>query len=90
MTVVLVVDQFAHHYINKFHSYLKHGIGYLLSHGVTFTNAYWPHGQPGTAAGHAGLNTGTHANYHGYVSNNWYEKGEKVACDDDDSEDAFI
>src|SRR5438045_1428541 len=73
LTVILVVDQFAHHYIDKLYPHLKQGIGYLLSHGVNYTNAYWPHAQPGTATGHAGLNTGTHAEYHGFVSNNWYE-----------------
>jgi len=90
LTVVLVVDQLAHHYIDKLHPYLKHGIGYLLSHGVNYTNAYWPHAQPGTATGHAGLNTGTYAESHGFVSNNWYENGEKVCCDDDDSDDAAV
>lgn len=90
LTVVLVVDQLAHHYIDKLHPFLKHGIGYLLSHGVNYTNAYWPNGQPGTATGHAGLNTGTHADYHGFVSNNWYENGKKVCCDDDDSGDALV
>lgn len=90
LTVILVVDQLAHHYIDKLHPYLKHGIGYLLSHGVNYTNAYWPHAQPGTATGHAGLNTGTYAESHGFVSNNWYEKGEKVCCDDDDSGQAAV
>jgi predicted AlkP superfamily pyrophosphatase or phosphodiesterase len=90
LTVVLVVDQLAHHYIDKLHSQLKHGIGYLLSHGVNYTNANWGAGQPGTATGHAGLDTGVDANYHGYVSNNWYEDGEKVACDDDDSDEALV
>lgn len=90
LTVVLVVDQFAHHYIDKLYPHLKHGIKYLIEHGVNYTNAYWPHAQPGTATGHAGLNTGTYANYHGYVSNNWYENGKKVCCDDDDSEDSAV
>src|ERR1700730_4050862 len=90
LTVVLVVDQFAHHYIDKLHTQLKHGLKYLLTHGVNYTNAYWPAGQPGTATGHAGLNTGVHADYHGYVSNNWYENGKKVGCDDDESDNALV
>jgi predicted AlkP superfamily pyrophosphatase or phosphodiesterase len=90
LTVVLVVDQFAHHYIDKLYPYLKYGLKYLIDHGVVYTNAYWTSGQPGTATGHAGLNTGVNANYHGFVSNTWYEDGEKVACDDDDSPDARV
>src|SRR5579871_5735645 len=90
LTVVLVIDQCAYHYIDKLHTQLKHGLKYLLTHGINYTNAYWPAGQPGTATGHAGLNTGVHADYHGYVSNNWYEDGKKVGCDDDYSPEALV
>jgi len=90
LTVVLVVDQLAHHYIDKLYPYLKYGLRYLIDHGVCYTNAYWTSGQPGTATDHAGLNTGVNANYHGFVSNTWYENGKKVACDDDDSVGARV
>lgn len=90
LIVVLVVDQFAYSYFNKLMSQLKYGLKYLMEHGVVYTNAYMPHGQPGTAMGHAGLNTGVRANYHGFVSNTWYENGKKVACDDDRSEGARV
>lgn len=90
LTVVLVVDQCAHHYIDKLYPHLKYGLKYLIDHGVNYTNAYWESGQPGTATGHAGLATGVHAQYHGYVSNNWYEKGKKVCCDDDDSGNSLV
>ena len=90
LVVVLVVDQFAYSYFNKLMPQLKYGLKYLAEHGVVFTNAHMPHGQPGTATGHAGLNTGVCANYHGFVSNTWYEDGKKVACDDDNSDDALV
>lgn len=90
LTVVLVIDQCAYHYIDKLHTQLKHGLKYLLTHGISYTNAYWHAGQPGTATGHAGLNTGVCASYHGYVSNNWYENGKKVGCDDDESDKALV
>lgn len=90
LVVVLVVDQFAYSYFNKLMPQLKYGLKYLAEHGVVFTNAHMPHGQPGTATGHAGLNTGVCANYHGFVSNTWYEDGKKVACDDDGSDDALV
>lgn len=90
LTVILVIDQFAHHYIDKLYPHLKYGLKYLIDHGVNYTNANWDSGQPGTATGHAGLATGTNAQYHGFVSNNWYENGKKVACDDDDSPETFV
>jgi predicted AlkP superfamily pyrophosphatase or phosphodiesterase len=90
LAVVLVVDQFAYAYLNKLMPQLKHGLKYLYEHGVCFTNAHQTNGQPTTATGHAGLNTGVGANYHGFVSNDWYEDGVKVACDDDDSQATFV
>jgi predicted AlkP superfamily pyrophosphatase or phosphodiesterase len=90
LVVVIVVDQLAHHYFNKLMPYLKYGLRYLVDNGVVYTNAHMPHGQPGTATGHAGLSTGTCAKDHGFVSNSWYENGNKVACDDDPSQDALV
>jgi predicted AlkP superfamily pyrophosphatase or phosphodiesterase len=83
LVVVITVDQLAHHYLDKLYPYMKGGIKYLLHHGVNYTNAYWLNGQPGTATGHACLNTGVTADYHGFASNNWYENGKKVTCDED-------
>lgn len=90
LTVILVVDQLAYHYIDKLYPHFKYGLKYLIDHGVSFTNANWPTGQPGTATGHAGLDTGACANAHGFPSNAWYENGKKVACDDDDSGNAQV
>lgn len=90
LAVILVIDQFAYRYITKLYPHLKHGLRYLLDNGVSYTNAFMPHGQPGTSTGHAGLNTGTCADYHGFTSNSWYEDGKRVACDDDFSGDALV
>ncbi len=91
LVVVLVIDQFAHHYIDKLYPHLKYGIKYIIDHGVYYTNAnYDSSGQPGTAGGHASLGTGVGANYHGFTSNSWYENGKKRGCDDDDSGDALV
>ena len=40
LTVVLVVDQFAHHYIDKLYPHLKYGLKYLIDHGVYYTRNY--------------------------------------------------
>jgi predicted AlkP superfamily pyrophosphatase or phosphodiesterase len=90
LTVILVIDQFAYHYLNKLTPHLKHGIKFLQGRGVCFTNAHQCNGQPGTATGHANLGTGTYGSQHGFVSNSWYENGKKVACDNDDSPEARV
>ena len=90
LAVVLVIDQFSYNYINKLYPQLKYGLRYLLDNGVVYTNAFMPHAQAGTATGHAGLNTGTCAENHGFVGNAWYEKGKKVLCDSDFSGDALV
>jgi len=90
LTVVIVVDQFAHSYIDKLAPYFKYGLKFFLENGVDFTNAHHPAGQPGTATGHASLSSGTCAKDHGFVSNSWYMNGKKTACDDDNSENAYV
>ena len=90
LVVNLVVDQLSYEYINQLYPYLKHGLKYLLEHSTVYTNAFMPHGQPGTATGHAGLNTGTYAQDHGFIGNTWYENGIKVACDDDSDENTYV
>ncbi|HSC25524.1 MAG TPA: alkaline phosphatase family protein [Candidatus Babeliales bacterium] len=90
LTVILVVDQCAYSYFNKLMPHFKYGLKYLMENGVVYTNAYMPHGQPGTATGHAGLNTGTCAKDHGFVSNSWYENGKKIACDDDIADNTHV
>ena len=90
LTVVLVIDQCAYAYFNKLMPFFKHGLKYLAEHGVVYTNCHQDNGQPGTATGHANLNTGVAANYHGLVSNSWYQNGIKVECDEDKSLDALV
>lgn len=91
LTIVIVVDQFAHYYIDKLARHFKWGLHYLLSHGVVFTNAHMPHGQPGTGVGHTGLNTGAYGKDHGIIGNGWHtETGKKISCDDDNSENSLV
>src|SRR5579872_6025136 len=91
LTVIFVVDQFAQLYFDKLTPHFKHGLKHFLTHGVVYTNGHQNYGQPGTATGHAGLNTGTTANYHGFVSNKWFdEDGNSVMCDRDMSGNALV
>jgi predicted AlkP superfamily pyrophosphatase or phosphodiesterase len=90
LTVVFVVDQCAHSYFDKLAPYFKHGLKHLIENGVVYSNAHMPHGQPGTATGHTGLNTGVCAKDHGIFCNSWFADGKKVACDDDNSGNAQV
>lgn len=86
VTVIFVVDQLAHFYLPRLKNHFTDGFKILIDQGVNYTNAYFPHGMPSTATGHAGLATGTYAKDHGIIGNGWFdEKGEYIHCDDDPS-----
>jgi len=71
LTIVLVIDQFAAHYLPKLDPYLDHGINHLLKNGIVYTNAQLPYSATSTAVGHASLGTGTLPKHHGIVYNKW-------------------
>lgn len=91
MTIVIVIDQLSAHYLPKLNPYLTGGLGFLYRKGTCFTNAFYDHCPPCTAAGHAMLATGTYASVHGIVSNKWFnEKGEVVDSDSDTAQNAAV
>ena len=51
MTIVIVVDQLSAHYLPKLNPYLTGGLGFLYRQGTRFTNAFYDHCPPCTAAG---------------------------------------
>jgi len=86
LTIVLVIDQFAAHYLPKLDPYLSHGIHQLLKNGVVYTNAYLPYGATSTAVGHTSLSTGALPKDHGIIGNTWFDmKGNKILSDQDES-----
>lgn len=91
LTIVIVVDAFGYHYMQKLMPYFGYGLKVLLDKGVVYTNAYWPHGTPSTGPGHAALNTGVYGKDSGIVANSWIDgQGHKIECDDDVSEGAAV
>jgi len=91
LTVVIVIDQFAHHYLRTLKPYLKYGFKTLLDNGIVYANSYYPHALPATATGHASLNTGTYAKNHGIINNEWFDvDGKPVNSDDDTAVDAAV
>ena len=90
ITVVMVVDQLAEHYMNKLGKNFNYAFKMLREKGINYTNAYHPHGTPTTATGHNALNTGTLAYKHGIVLNGWEKiNGEKVRYDQDNNFDSL-
>jgi len=90
LTVVIVIDQLAYHYLPKLEPYLQWGLKHIMRNGISYTNAYHPHAVPETATGHAALSTGTYPSDHGFVSNDWFDNaGNEVECDNDPSAPVF-
>jgi arylsulfatase A-like enzyme len=92
LTVIIVVDQCAARFLysRELASHYSLGLARLLKQGIVYYNAFFPHGKPETAVGHAALNTGTYAEYHGFIGNDWYENGVHIVCDEDKSERAKL
>jgi arylsulfatase A-like enzyme len=88
LTIILVIDQFANHYIKKLYPYLEGGIKKMYEQGIVYYNAYHPHGMPATATGHATLNAGTCT--HGIIGNGWIEQFEYIKSDDDTAPSAAV
>ncbi|MCK5632729.1 alkaline phosphatase family protein [bacterium] len=91
LSIIFVVDQFAHHYLNQIKPHLNGGLKFLLNNGIVYENAYFPHAMPATATGHAALSTGCFAKDHGIIANGWYSPdGKKIKCSDDTSAHAAV
>jgi len=79
VAVVIVIDQFAYHYISKLKQHFNFGFKELFDHGFVFHNAFHPHAAPATATGHTAINAGTYAMDHAVILNGWFDcRGDKV------------
>ena len=84
LTVIVVVDQCAHHHLKKVAPFLQHGLHDLSTHAIVYESAHMPHGLPATGPGHAALSTGAFAKDHGIINNQWCKPdGTKIKCDSD-------
>ncbi len=91
LTLVIVIDQFAYHQLQRLKKHLTGGIGYLLKNGIVYEECYMPHGYPQTAVGHTSISTGALPKDHGIIANIWQEKHNKlVFADADDHKKAGI
>lgn len=84
LAVIIIIDQFAYHYIRKLKPFLKYGLKDFLDNGIVFENAFHPHGVPETTPGHHGLCVATCAKDHGAIANDWLDfKGKTISYDID-------
>jgi len=92
LAVILIVDQFSYGQMRRLKPHFRHGFKTLLEKGINYTNAYFPHANPGTAIGHTCLSTGAYAKDHGIVSNHWYtaDGTREIRCDDDSAKAAAV
>ena len=92
LAIILVVDQFSYQQMRRLKPHFRHGFATLLRDGICYTNAHFPHANPGTAIGHTCLSTGTYAKDHGIICNHWYtpDGKDEVKCDDDSPNRAAV
>jgi len=89
LVVVMVVDQCAAEYLDRFAPLFVGGIDRLRRQGVSFVEAHHEHAITATAVGHATLSTGCFPSRHGIVGNDWYdqETGDRIYAVDDEAFD---
>lgn len=91
ITLVIVVDQLSFQTVERLSPYFKYGFKKLLDHGVNFTHAHHPHGNPLTATGHTTISTGAYAKDHGVTLNRWQdEDGTMTTFGDDDAQTTAV
>src|SRR3989338_1677657 len=76
LSVIIIIDQFAYHYLPKLKNHFRYGFKHLIKNGINYVNAYHPHGIPETTPGHNALNTGVLPNVHAAIGNKWIRKND--------------
>lgn len=72
LAVVLIVDQMRSDYLVRFRPYFgEGGFKRMLEGGADYRNCHYRHAVTKTAAGHATILSGMHAEIHGIIGNEW-------------------
>lgn len=86
LVVVISLDQFRYDYLERFRQHFgEKGFKYLLANGANFANASFKYAKTSTGPGHATLLTGSYANGHGIIANDWFNRNldKQVYCYED-------
>jgi len=75
LAVVITVDQMRSDYLERFRPYFgEGGFKRMLEGGADYRNCYYRHAITKTAAGHATILSGMHAEVHGIIANEWADR----------------
>lgn len=88
LVVGIVVDQMRYDYLTRFwDQFGEDGFKRLVNNGYNFKNNHFNYVPTYTGPGHASVFTGTTPEYHGIISNSWFDKFEdkSVYCAGDAS-----
>ncbi len=86
LVVVISLDQFRYDYLERFKQHFgETGFKYLLANGANFSNASFKYAKTSTGPGHATLLSGSYANGHGIIANDWFNRtlDKEVYCFED-------
>lgn len=91
LVIPIVIDQGAALLFKKIWPHVSQGLYKFKKKGFLFEKAFFPHACPNTAAGHAGLSTGTYPDVHGIIDNKFLgEDGVRIESDNDESSESFV
>jgi predicted AlkP superfamily pyrophosphatase or phosphodiesterase len=78
LVVVIVIDQFRGDYLERYREQFgEGGFRLLMDHGAYFSDCYYNYANTMTAPGHSTLFTGTYADGHGILANEWWDPQKK-------------
>ena len=74
LLLIISIDQFRYDYLVRFRpQFVQGGFNLLLAGGANFADCRYDYATTATGPGHATLVTGTYANVHGIIGNEWYD-----------------
>ena len=77
LALVISIDQFRADYLDRFAPYLgEGGFKLLRASGLEYVECHYRHAVTKTAAGHATILSGVHADVHGVVANDWVDRSD--------------
>lgn len=75
LTVVVVIDQFRHDYLQRFEDlFVDDGFRRLMDGGAWMTDATYGHMHASTSPGHSVITSGTYGYRTGMIANSWYDR----------------
>lgn len=86
LVVVIAIDQLRGDYLDKFKPHFgPGGFRLLMEQGANFLDCRYRHAITKTAAGHAVMLTGVHADLHGIIDNAWVDREtlQRITCVED-------